>query len=56
MKTYQVTLYFHSNATIQVMAENEQDALNKARNMDLEDQIQSGLIEEGNDVDLVKNS
>lgn len=31
MKKYEVTLYFHTNATITVEAENERDAVEKAR-------------------------
>jgi len=56
MKKYKVTLYFHSNATVEVNALNEQDALDKVREMDLTEQIDNGLLEEGNDVEEIEGN
>jgi len=56
MKKYRVTLYFHSNATVEVNALNEQDALDKVREMDLTEQIDNGLLEEGNDVEEIEEN
>lgn len=48
MKKYDVTLYFHTNATITVEAENERDAVEKAREEVCEytDQLMNGMQED----------
>ena len=50
MKKYKVTLYYHTNCTVEVEAENEEDAIDKAReeacSKEAEQEILSGLNED----------
>lgn len=46
MKKYKVQLYFHSNATLEVEANNEEEAIEKARMEVSDNEILEGLIED----------
>lgn len=46
-RTYKVTRYYHSNATVFVEATNESEAKKLADNIDVSDQIEEGLCVEG---------
>ena len=43
---YSVQLYYHSNATIEVDANNEQEAIEKARERVTDEEILESLIED----------
>lgn len=43
MAKFEVTLYYHTSATIVVEADSEEEALNKSYNMDINDQLIEGL-------------
>lgn len=46
MKKFRVTLYYHTNCTVEVEAENESDAVQKAYQIDVENQLIEGLQED----------
>lgn len=46
MAKFQVQLYYHSSATIEVDANNEQEAIEKARERVTDEEILESLIEE----------
>ena len=46
MKKFSVQLYYHSTATIEVEAENENEALNMARERVTDEEILESLIED----------
>ena len=48
MKTYEVTLYYHTNATVTVKAKNEKEAIEKAYNEVKDEDLLSGLQEDDN--------
>lgn len=50
LKKFCVTLYYHSYVQKRVEAENEEDALDKARSEATDEEIQDNLIEESTDV------
>ena len=45
-KTYVVTLYYHSNAYVEVQAHSEEEAIDEARSKVTNEQILDSLIEE----------
>ena len=50
LKKFCVTLYYHSYVQKRIEAENEEDALDKARSEATDEEIQDNLIEESTDV------
>lgn len=46
MKKYTVTLYYHTCASVDVMAENEKDAIEEAYNKVSNEDLLSGLTED----------
>ena len=50
LKKFCVTLYYHSYVQKRIEAENEEDALDKARSEATDEEIQENLIEESTDV------
>lgn len=50
LKKFCVTLYYHSYVQKRIEAENEDDALSKARSDATDEEIQENLIEESTDV------
>lgn len=43
---YSVMYYYHSNAVVEVEAENEREAIEKGRNLVTDEQIMESLIEQ----------
>lgn len=59
MAKFNVTLYYHTNVTVEVEAENEQEARNlayaKVDDEKYNDMLLDGLQSEGSDVDKITN-
>ena len=56
MKKYEVTLYYHTSATVVVLAEDEDDAIETACNQVSDEELLEGLQEDDDpDVEEVKD-
>lgn len=56
MKKYTVTLYYHTSASVDVMAENEEDAIESAYNKVSNEELLEGLTEDDDpDVEEIDN-